>query len=427
MRNFVYFFIVTFFSIANTSASTITTLDTIVLDIKEAETLFLKKNLLLLVSNYDIEMRKAQVIQSKVWPNPSVEFQLGVYNPTTDKYFDATKTGQMSVQLNQLIHLAGSRNKNVKLQKINTELAEAQLYDLLRTLKYELRSIFYDLYFKQQAISMFDSQIKTLKETVFLYQNQYKMGNIPAREVVRLQAFLISLENEKYEINKVINQHLEDMYVLLGDTIRPYYRVEVADKNAESFLDITYSIDSLYQLALDNRSDIRIKQLEVAYSNQSHVFERSKAYPDAYVGGIWDRQSNYIPNYSGLVLSIDLPVFNRNQGNIAIAKNQYQKSKVQLELAEQTVLSEVLTAHRQVSDYNLLYKYSNNSLIVNFDSLIVNFVSNYKKRNITLIEFIDFYETYKNYKNDLYELYGNRLQAIEYLNYTIGVAIYETK
>jgi len=401
--------------------------DTVSITVAEAENNFLKRNLLLLASNYDIQASKAQIIQAKLWPNPSVELQQGIYDPNTDKYFDISKTGQSSVQINQLINIAGTRNKNVNLQKINSELAEAQLYDLLRTLKFELRSTAFNLYYKQQTITMYETQIASLKETVSLYEAQYKRGNVPSREVIRLQAFLISLENEKYAMNRTIHEDLQYLYVLMADTIRPYYKIIIPQNYAETFSNELYSIDSLYQVALENRSDVKIKELEVMQTKQIHTLEKSNAYPGLHIGGIWDRQSNYIRNYTGVVVGFDLPAFNRNQGNIKIAENNYQKSKLNLEYVEQNVISEVLTAYRQVSDYNTLYRNKNNDLIEEFDTMIVGFVSNYQKRNITLIEFIDFYETYKNYISSVYELRGNRLQAIEYLNFTTGVDIYEFK
>ncbi len=401
--------------------------DTVPLTISEAENNFLKHNLLLLASNYDVEASKAQIIQARLWPNPTVEIQQGIYDPNTKKVFDASKTGQSSVQVNQLINIAGTRNKNVTLQKINSELAEAQLYDLLRTLKFELRATAFDLYYKQKSLQMYETQISSLSQTVDLYEAQYKRGNVPSREVIRLQAFLIALENEKYSIMRTIHEDLEYLYVLTGDTIRPYYQMVLPAGYAENFSNDSYRIDSLYEVALTNRSDIKIKKLEVAQTRQMHTLEKSNAYPNLYLGGIWDRQSNYIYNYTGVIVGFDLPVFNRNQGNIKIAQNNYEKSLVNLQYAEQNVMSEVLTSYRQVSDYNTLYKNKDNNLIDEFDAMIVGFVSNYQKRNITLIEFIDFYETYKNYINSVYELRGNRLQAIEYLNFTTGINIYDFK
>jgi len=401
--------------------------DTIALTISDAENNFIKRNLLLLASNYDIEASKARIIQARLWPNPTVELQQGIYDPNTNKVFDASRTGQSSVQINQLINLAGTRNKNITLQKINSQLAEAQLYDLLRTLKFELRSTAFDLYYKQEALQMYETQISSLSETVNLYEAQYKRGNVPSREVIRLQAFLISLENEKYSIMRSINEDLQFLYVLTADTIRPYYKIVIPPGYAETFTNESYRLDSLYETALINRSDVKIKQLEVAQTRQIHSLEKSSAYPNLNVGGIWDRQSNYIRNYTGLIVAFDLPVFNRNQGNIKIAQNNYEKSLMNLEYVEQNVLSEVLTAYRQVTDYNTLYRKKDNNLIEEFDAMIVGFVTNYQKRNITLIEFIDFYETYKNYINSVYELRGNRLQAIEYLNFTAGTDIYEFK
>ncbi|WP_228005199.1 TolC family protein [Leptospira borgpetersenii] len=64
------------------------------------------------------------------------------------------------------------------------------------------------------------------------------------------------------------------------------------------------------------------------------ALQRSLAIPDLTLGGSWDRAGNYINNYYGFTVSISIPTFDRNQGNIreselilASKKAKYEEKK----------------------------------------------------------------------------------------------------
>src|SRR6478609_4050877 len=77
--------------------------DTLRLSIDDADKLFLQKNLLLLASQYDIEEAKAGVIQAKLYENPTVYYEVNIYNKNTRKYFDNSTSGEFMAQASQLI------------------------------------------------------------------------------------------------------------------------------------------------------------------------------------------------------------------------------------------------------------------------------------------------------------------------------------
>ena len=94
------------------------------LTLKEAEQRFLERNLSLIAERYNIDMAQAQVLQAKLFENPVISLEQNVYNRLNGKYFDFGKEGEMVVGFEQVIRLAGQRNKQVKLEKINKEIAD---------------------------------------------------------------------------------------------------------------------------------------------------------------------------------------------------------------------------------------------------------------------------------------------------------------
>ena len=179
---------------------------------------FLKNNLQLLAARFNIDASKAAIDQAELWSNPNISIEQNAYNKFTKKFFDVTKTGNTEVQLQQLILLAGKRDKQIRLAEINTQIAENTFYDLLRALKFELRTNFFDLYFLQQSLAFYDETIPNVRKTVAATEAIYQKRSILLSEVLRLKSLLFSLENERLGLLNQASEIEHGMSVLLRDT-----------------------------------------------------------------------------------------------------------------------------------------------------------------------------------------------------------------
>src|SRR5204862_6336557 len=156
--------------------------DTLRITLQEAETQFLQHNFLVLASKYQVSVADAAIIQAKLYPNPNFFIDQGMYNQETKKWFDFSSTGQTELALQQVIILAGKRNKQIDLAKINSQISNYQFYDLIRTLRYQLRTSFFGLYFLRQSISVYDKEIESLSALIDVYSRQYKNGNVAFKD-----------------------------------------------------------------------------------------------------------------------------------------------------------------------------------------------------------------------------------------------------
>jgi cobalt-zinc-cadmium efflux system outer membrane protein len=147
--------------------------------------------------------------------------------------------------------------------------------------------------------------------------------------------------------------------------------------------------------------------------------------PDLTLGANYDKAGNYVQNYNSLSLSFDLPVLNQNQGNIKIAENKIEESKVRKDESELEVRSEINKAFEQLIETDRLYKSSMQKFDNNYDKLLDGITVAYRNHTISLLEFIDYYETFKNSKNGFFNLQNNRLDAIEDLNMASGTIIFK--
>ncbi|CAG5003012.1 hypothetical protein DYBT9275_03027 [Dyadobacter sp. CECT 9275] len=402
-------------------ASCVQAQDTLRLSIQKADSLFLQNNLLLLAEKYQIEATKASEIQAKLWENPELSLELSAYNPSRG-FLDVGNKGQKAVSLQQMISTAGKRNKRIALAAESSRMSEYEFYDLIRNLKFELRQIFFESYFLNQTINLLDSQIATLNITVNAFENEYNRNNISLKEVVRLKALLFQLTNNRADILFEIADNQRDIKNLLqvGSIIIP----QVNQNDLRRYQLNNNTLASLEEKALASRADLKIAASATRQAELNHQLQKALAVPDLRLGAIYDQASNYVNNYVGVSASMDLPFFNKNQGNIKAAKSQISYYKTSETAKQKAVLNEVDAAVQKVQIAENAFKVVESRFTGQFEQLNKGIYDNFQKRNITLLEFIDFIETYNDSIREYNRLQADRIKVYEELNYLVGEELF---
>jgi cobalt-zinc-cadmium efflux system outer membrane protein len=395
--------------------------DTLRLTIRQADSLFLQRNLDILAEKYQIDIAKSLEIQDKLWANPTLSFEVSAYNHSRGA-FDVGRHGQKAVTIQQLITTAGKRNKRVALDMESTKKSEFQFYDLIRTLKFELREMFFETYYLNQTIALYDTQIATLNTTVTAFDKEYSRKNISLKEVVRLKALLFQLTNDRANIIFELSDNQRDLRTLLNTEgpVKP-----IIDSTDISRYQLkNYNLALLKDRALLSRSDLKVAESATKQSELNYTLQKSLAVPDVQIGGVYDQASNYVNNYFGLNLTMDLPFFNRNQGNIRAAKSNITYFKTAEAAKQNSINNEVDAALQKVFVAEKAYKGVESQFSDQFELLSKGFYENFQKRNITLLEFIDFIETYNESIKEFNRLQADRIKVYEELNYVVGEELF---
>lgn len=406
--------------------------DSLRLTLAQAEAQFLQRNINLLTTQLGISESQAQQVQAQVRPNPTIYAELMPYNNGSAYANGATETGQKRflpfgqsnseqvVQVQQLILLAGKRNKQLALARTNTEIARDRFTDLIRTLSYQLRSTFYNLYFNQQSIGVYDQEIAALRQTVDLYQQQYEKNNVPLKDLARLKAYLFSLTSERQQLLLQLTNAQSDMAVLLnvapGTLVRPVVNAD----EAATYNPTALNLANLYQLADDNRFDLKGVSDQARFEQQNLTLQKALAVPDMTLQGSFDRNGSFGRNYVGVGVGVPIPVFNRNQGNIQAATIRTQSSQQAIAAYRLQVDSEVQRAYAKALQTDQLYRTFDNRFNEDFARLIQGVTVNYRKQNIDVVEFLDFFDSYKNSQIQYRQLQNDRMQSITELVYAVG-------
>ena len=401
--------------------------DTLQLTLKQTEKIFLDKNLLLLAQQYNVEASKALIQQARLWDNPTLNTDQNVYS--NNKYFEhgtnanGQPLGQYYIQVEQLIKTAGKRGKEIKLATTNAQISQLQFNDLLRNLHLQLRTTFYQIVQLQGNQQLYAEEKDQLEKLRIGMDAQYKAGNIAKKDLLRVQALQISMQQEATENDKVLNDAESTLKVMLqisSDTyIKPLiaideYNIAVPRQNTEDLLAVAKQNNAAYQL----------QQLQLLYQQQNLSLQKAIAVPDVILGPNFDKNSNYTPNYAGISISFPLPLLNRNQGNIKAAQMQVKQGEVNLNQAELQLQNELKSAYKKLEFTLSLSSESQEKFYTDYEKLYENVLQSYKQKQISLIEFIDYFDAYKDIRQKQLQQQLNLQLAKEELNYVTGTDVY---
>lgn len=387
--------------------------------LQDCESQFLKNNLFLLASQYNIDASKALTIQARIWDNPSLTAELNAYNPERNQYFDIGKQGQKAFGIEQLIYLGGKKRNEVKLAQTNEKLAELQFNDLLRTLKLQLRQSYFTVYYNTKSLETTDNQIAHIEDLINSYTVQVQKGNIPLRDLVRLQSLYLNFKNERME---VVNDNIEEqanLKLLLNSTENIIPDVSKEEFNRYT-KEIPFDLKSFQDEALANRPDYLAKQKDIEANEINVKWQKALSIPDITVGANYDQRSGAFNREANLTLGIPLPLWNKNKGNIKYAKTILEQSKVEKQNFDLQLQTEITSAWNKWDESRKNYVVIKPTVNSDFEAVYNGILTNFQKRNISLLEFTDFMESYNQASIQVNELKKKVVLSGEELNSTIN-------
>lgn len=392
--------------------------------LKDLESSFIQNNAILLANRFNIDKIDAQIIQEKLWNNPTLSISevnlWKTYNVEQQPNLIGNfgKNQQISVELEQLIETAGKRKKRVALKTLEKNEAQFEYEEIFRELRKEVRINFHQIH----RIVQQENQLKQLIDLFEILNNQYESQankqNVTKADFYRIQTELIHLNQEMISLQS-------DKIETINQLITLTHLKDLNEKNLQ-FEEIT--TDLCHKIPVnfsDNlkQQNIAIKRLEneIEKNNQTLVLEKALRTPDLRMQVNYDRGGNIMRDFVGVGVSFDLPIFNTNKGNIKAAEIELTKSK---HSENALVYSLEMKANQLIQQLNLYEKTLKNWSNYQTDDR-VQIVKNYQKqlqnKQVTLLEFIDFTQAYRETQDTYNALQENYMKTWEELQYITGI------
>lgn len=402
------------------------TSDTLSISLLQAESRFLDSNFLLLAAHYNVDAQNALIEQSRVWDNPTLNLDKviaanGQFLPH-GKNPDGTYNGQYFIQVQQLIKTAGKRGKLINLATSNAKLSELQLQDVIRNLRYQLRTDYFNILQQVEQKKIYEGQQVQLKKLLTGMEAQLNAGNIAQKDYLRIQALQISLDQDMTDLNKQIADNQNDLKTLLQ------IRENVFVKPTESFntltpISIVVSNEILFDTGKVHNPYFQLQQIQTIYQQQNLSYQKSLRVPDLTLGPNFDKNSNFAPNYFGLGISIPLPILNTNKGNIKSAEYIVKQQQAFTSNAETELKNNISNAYNKLL---LTLKQNNktqNEFYEKYQLMYDHVLQSYQQKQINLLEFLDFFNDYTDSQVRHLQQQLNLQLSKEELNYHTGIDI----
>lgn len=417
-RSFALLSAVLCFSLSDVHAEA----DTLRIAMGEAEARMLRANVQLLAQRLAAAETQALVRQAAAWTNPSLAVEQNVYNQYTHRWLDTGPRGNTDIQIQQSFPFPGKRSSQVRMAELNAEAASYETDDLSRALRLALRTGMYDLFFLRRSLAFYDESIAAMGPTVSAMERVYEHRAVLLAELLRLKSLLFSLQKERLGIVGRIAETQETLSILLGDSSAvPRAYDPLIDLHALEAVRLdTVNRENAVAFALAHRADLRKVDAQAALDDVNLSYQKTVPLPDFTFGGHWSRNGGYVPNYFGITLGCELPIFNRNQGNIESAEVVVAADSLQRRGAREKVRREVERALAKAMEADQLFRSFDRSFPEEYRSLVADMVSNYAKRNMSVVEFTDFIESYRSSMRQMNELENDRADALEALNDAAG-------
>lgn len=394
----------------------------------EIEAIFLQQNLQLIAERMNISLADAEIVQAKLWENPTLEISdVNLWSTKSQRdgesfpplFGSFGRNTQFSVELSQLIQTANKRGKLVARERVSKEIAIQEFEVVLQGLKLELRKSISEISYLQNYLVVLNRQEEAINKLVESYKRQVEKGNIAKAELFRLQSSLLEVENESNETRVDLNEQIKTLKSLLS--VDPLVNIEIVGEQNQVIQPDNLSLPILLSQTLDNKADVKLSRLQSKLANKSLAYEKSQRAPDVTVSANYDRFGGIWKDFIGFGVSIDLPVFNRNQGGIKAARITQTQSQYMEQQQVNEAQHEVVEAYSNyLQAYNFHSKVCANDFLTELDDMLEAYSKNLLNRNISMLEYIDFVESYQSTKQTVLEAQKNMQIQFEELQYRIG-------
>ncbi|WP_328703596.1 TolC family protein [Schauerella aestuarii] len=274
------------------------------------------------------------VTQAGVLPNPTVGFEV----EDTNRKATRTTTGSLSMP----IELGGKRRARMATAELGGRMALSDLEVTRADIKSQTIAAFFDVLIAQEQVALAKSALDLSQSATRVANRRVQAGKVAPLEESRAQVEQANAELELNESEVGLTLARRTLSALWGNP-RPAFSAARGDLNA---LPSRPALDDLIS-ALERSPQLESARLAVEKSQSQIQLERSKRYPDLTVSVGVMRDQELGRNQPTVGVSIPLPLFDRNQGNLYEAsmlayksQDDYRGMRLQLETELQAAASQ---------------------------------------------------------------------------------------
>ena len=379
------------------------------LSLTKAIELALEGNPEVAAATRQFEATEGQVLQGRARPNPELAYSLE----------DArSKTRTQSWQLNLPVELGGKRAARTKAAEKTREQAQAQLSELQATVRANVAAAYFDVLTAQERLVLARDSAALAKSSTDTVSKRVAAGKVSPVEESKARVAEAGVRVELAQAASEQRNALSRLFALLGRIDAPYTVLEGKAENLPS----VPSLADLQPL-ISSAPGVVLARIEVDRRKALTALEQSKRVPDVTVSVGMQRSNETQRNVLLFGVSLPLPVFDRNQGNLLEALKLEDKARDELQAATVRLHSEVAQARERLSTITAEVQSLQQEVLPGAKSAYDAATIGFENGKFNFLEVLDAQRTYFTAKSQYLKALGEAHRAAADIDRLLGASM----
>jgi len=380
----------------------------------------LQHNHNLLAARTTLQQNQAQEITANLRPNPTLftdwEYLPLYKSPSGVGFLDYLHDStEGDIGMSYLFERGKKRQHRLQAAKDATAVTQSQVADNERTLTFQVAQLFINVQLAESTLELAQLDLKSFQSTVDLSETKFKSGAMSENDYLKIKVQLVQFQTDVQQAQLARVQALSDLRQLLGyESVSREYDVA----GLFDYQPLAVKLEALQTQALQNRPDLRAAQLGVTAANSQLGLARANGKQDVTVSGNY----SHVNSISAFTFSVSmpLPIFDRNQGEIARTRFAITQAEEQRLAATGQVFTDVRDAYEglQTND-QLVQIYRSGTLEVSQKSRDISEYA-FRRGAASLLDFLDAERTYRATQLAYRQAIAAYLTALEQLREAVG-------
>ncbi len=390
----------------------------VLISLDDAIQMALQHNHTLLAARTLIQQNQAEETTANLRPNPvllgDAQF-LPFFQPSqfSANYID--NSAQFDLGVSYLFERGQKRQHRLQAAKDITAVSRSQVADNERNLTFNVASLFVNVELAESTLDLANQDLKSFQDTVDVTDARYKAGDIGEDDLLKVKLQMLQFQTDVSAAELARVQALSDLRQLLGyESVSENYDVA----SSFEYQPVKGAVEDFQAKALEDRPDLKAAQLGVTAADSQLALQKAIAKRD--VTG----QANYTHitalSTASLFGQIQMPIFDRNQGEIARAGFAITQAQEQELFANGQVMTDVRDAFEGLrANDKIIDLYRSGYLDEAKQSLDISEYA-YKRGAASLLDFLDAERTYRSTQLGYRQSLASYLLAVEQLKEAVG-------
>jgi cobalt-zinc-cadmium efflux system outer membrane protein len=388
------------------------------IDLDQAIQLALTNNHALKAARTQIPQSQDQEVTAGLRPNPVLTLDslyLPLFSPHELNGTTLDNTSEFDAGISYLLERGHKRQARLRAARDQTNVARLQVSDVERALTFNVAQQFIGALLGRSNLEFARGNLASFEHTVDLSETRFKAGDLSEGDFLKTKVQLLQFQTDVTSAELAFVQSLASLRQLLGYEAVPL-DYDIVGELAYSPLRLNQ--DDMRALALKQRPDLLAAEQGVSAAESQHDLAKANGKRDLTTSVSYTHVAAL--NNASFAFNIDIPLFNRNQGEIARTQHAITQSQENSTEVTETVMTDVSNAYEAVRTNETVVKlYLRDALKKAQDSRDISEFA-YRQGAASLLDFLDAERSYRSTQLAYRQALAAYMLSLEQLRLAVG-------